>query len=83
MEEKSAVEALAALAQGTRLNAFRLLVRAGTEGMTAGAVAEALGVPAATLAAATRPARVATITFTARARIGADECSMCGSLAEG
>ncbi len=40
---------LAALAQETRLEVFRLLVRAGSDGMPAGAIAEALGVPSATL----------------------------------
>jgi ArsR family transcriptional regulator, arsenate/arsenite/antimonite-responsive transcriptional repressor len=44
-----AVEKLAALAQETRLAIFRLLVEAGPEGMNAGAIAEALDVPAATL----------------------------------
>ena len=43
------VAALAALAQGNRLDVFRLLVQAGPEGMTAGAVAEALGLAPNTL----------------------------------
>jgi ArsR family transcriptional regulator, arsenate/arsenite/antimonite-responsive transcriptional repressor len=42
MEKHDAVTALAALAQDNRLDVFRLLVRAGPEGMAAGAVAEAL-----------------------------------------
>jgi ArsR family transcriptional regulator, arsenate/arsenite/antimonite-responsive transcriptional repressor len=42
MEKTDAVAALAALAQDNRLDVFRLLVRAGPEGMPAGAVAEAL-----------------------------------------
>jgi ArsR family transcriptional regulator, arsenate/arsenite/antimonite-responsive transcriptional repressor len=42
MEKMDAVVALAALAQGNRLDVFRLLVQAGPEGMPAGAVAEAL-----------------------------------------
>jgi DNA-binding transcriptional ArsR family regulator len=49
MEEKAAVEALAALAQEHRLKVFRRLVREGTAGMTAGAIAEWLGVPASSL----------------------------------
>ena len=49
MEENGAVEALGALAQESRLAVFRLLVRQGPEGMPAGRVAEALGIPPATL----------------------------------
>ena len=41
--------ALAALAQGTRLDAFRLLVRHEPEGLPAGDVARALDVPANTM----------------------------------
>ena len=48
MESKEAVKALSALAQGTRLAAFRLLVEVGPGGMAAGAIAERLGLPAAT-----------------------------------
>lgn len=44
-----AVKALSALAQESRLNAFRLLVTAGEEGMAAGEIAEQLEVPPATL----------------------------------
>lgn len=49
MEATQAVRALAALAQESRLQAFRLLVRAGTDGLPAGKIAEELGVPSATL----------------------------------
>ena len=49
MKIKTAVLSLAALAQETRLAIFRLLVEAGPDGMNAGAIAEAVGVPAATL----------------------------------
>jgi DNA-binding transcriptional ArsR family regulator len=49
MEKQLAISALAALAQETRLDVFRRLVRAGPEGLPAGAVGEALGVPSATL----------------------------------
>jgi DNA-binding transcriptional ArsR family regulator len=44
MELPTAVEALSALAQEHRLAVFRLLVRAGPEGVAAGEVARALGV---------------------------------------
>jgi DNA-binding transcriptional ArsR family regulator len=42
MKNTDAVAALAALAQASRLDVFRLLVRAGPEGMPAGGVAAAL-----------------------------------------
>jgi ArsR family transcriptional regulator len=42
MEKTDAVAALAALAQDNRLDVFRLLVRAGPQGVSAGAVAETL-----------------------------------------
>src|SRR3954454_14830929 len=49
MEKSNAVAALAALAQDNRLDAFRLLVQAGPEGMAAGRVAEALDLAPNTL----------------------------------
>ena len=49
MEKQDVIAALAALAHETRLDVFRLLVRAGREGLAAGAVAEALEIPPATL----------------------------------
>ena len=49
MEKTAAVAALAALAQENRLDVFRLLVQAGPDGIPAGQVAEALGLPANTL----------------------------------
>lgn len=49
MEKKSAVAALAALAQDSRLDIFRLLVQAGPEGLPAGRIGERLALPAATL----------------------------------
>ena len=49
METKTAVAALAALAQETRLSIFRLLIQAGPEGTPAGALGEALDVPPATM----------------------------------
>jgi len=49
MDTARAVDKLSALAQETRLRIFRLLVVAGPAGMNAGAIAEALDIPAATL----------------------------------
>jgi DNA-binding transcriptional ArsR family regulator len=49
MEKQTVIGALAALAQETRLDVFRLLVRAGPEGLPAGEMAAALGIPSATL----------------------------------
>ena len=49
METQNAVHVLSALAQETRLDVFRLLVRTGNEGLAAGEIAAELGVPAATL----------------------------------
>lgn len=46
---KQAVKSLAALAQESRLKAFRLLVQAGEQGMPAGEISEHLQVPPATL----------------------------------
>ncbi|MDF2982742.1 MAG: transcriptional regulator [Devosia sp.] len=49
MEIGAAITALGALAQGTRLDAFRLLVRHEPEGLAAGEVAKALDVPQNTM----------------------------------
>jgi len=49
MDEKTAVAALAALAQEARLRVFRALVGAGPEGLTPGALAAMLGIAASTL----------------------------------
>jgi DNA-binding transcriptional ArsR family regulator len=46
MESTTAVAALGALAHDTRLQIFRLLVRAGAGGMAVGRIAEALGIEA-------------------------------------
>jgi DNA-binding transcriptional ArsR family regulator len=51
MEATEAVKALSALAQEGRLTVFRLLVRAGREGMAAGDLARKLDVAANTLSA--------------------------------
>ena len=49
MDEPSAVESLAALAQVMRLRVFRALIAAAPQGMTPGALAATLDVPASTL----------------------------------
>ena len=49
MENKTAVTALAALAQDTRLAIFRLLVQTGPEGLSAGKIGEALGIAPSSL----------------------------------
>ena len=49
MEETDVIRSLAALAQPLRLQVFRALVVVGEGGLTPGTIAEALGVPAATL----------------------------------
>lgn len=51
MESIDVTERLSALAQPSRLAAFRFLVRAGAEGAPAGAVAQAAGAPANTMSA--------------------------------
>ncbi len=49
MEEHEVVRSLAALAHPARLQVFRALVVVGESGLTPGTMAEAIGVPAATL----------------------------------
>lgn len=49
MESNAVVDALSALAQGTRLGIFRLLVQAGPEGLAAGVIGDKLELPPATL----------------------------------
>ncbi|WP_417621816.1 ArsR/SmtB family transcription factor [Parasphingorhabdus sp.] len=49
MQSDQAVAALGSLAQEHRLAIFRMLVRAGKEGLAAGMIAEALGVPSSSL----------------------------------
>lgn len=49
MEMNDAVKSLGALAQGSRLSIFRLLVQAGPDGIAAGSIGEKLDLPPATL----------------------------------
>jgi DNA-binding transcriptional ArsR family regulator len=49
MKTEAAIESLAALAHPGRLAVFRLLIRAGQEGMPAGEIARALDTPANTM----------------------------------
>jgi predicted transcriptional regulator len=49
MEEKEVIRALAALAHEVRLRVFRMLVVAGPDGLTPGAMATQLDLPNATL----------------------------------
>ncbi|WP_428374815.1 ArsR/SmtB family transcription factor [Lichenicoccus sp.] len=49
MEKLYAIAALAALAQDSRLDIFRLLVQAGAEGLAVGQIADRLGLPSPTL----------------------------------
>jgi DNA-binding transcriptional ArsR family regulator len=51
MESKTALAQLSALAQENRLALFRLLIKAGPDGLPAGEIAAALGVPPNTLSA--------------------------------
>ena len=49
MEMKNAIDALSALAHDTRLTVFRLLVRTGPDGLSAGEIASDAGIAASTL----------------------------------
>ena len=49
MQAEIVIRALGALAQEHRLAAYRLLVQAGAEGMAAGGLSEALGLPASSM----------------------------------
>ena len=51
METKEAASVLSALAHEGRLAIFRLLVRAGPQGVRAGKIADAVGAPGSTLSA--------------------------------
>ncbi|GAB5373699.1 MAG: metalloregulator ArsR/SmtB family transcription factor [Acuticoccus sp.] len=49
METEHAIAALGAIANGSRLAIYRLLVEAGETGLAVGRIGEALGLPSATL----------------------------------
>ncbi|MEY4671978.1 MAG: hypothetical protein RLZZ415_1857 [Pseudomonadota bacterium] len=49
VQSEIVIRALSALAQEHRLAAYRLLVQAGAEGMAAGGLSEALGLPASSM----------------------------------
>src|ERR1700719_1993991 len=49
MKKSTAVAALGALAQETRLEVFRLLVQKGPDGLAAGEIGDRLGLPSPTL----------------------------------
>src|SRR5208283_4795543 len=49
MKTQEALVALGSLSQHTRLSLYRLLVKRGPEGLSAGSLAEALAVPASSL----------------------------------
>lgn len=49
MDERTAIEAFAALAHQHRLAAFRMLVQAGPSGLAAGEIAERLSLPPSSL----------------------------------
>lgn len=51
MDKAAAIDALGALAHDSRLDVFRLLVRAGPEGMAAGEIARGTGAVPSTLSA--------------------------------
>lgn len=51
MDDERVVVMLGALAQNTRFNVFRLLMKKGSKGMSAGKIAKALEVPKNTLSA--------------------------------
>ncbi len=83
MEKSSAVAALAALAQETRLDIVRLLIQAGPDGLPAGQIGDRLGLPSATLAfhlKELRTAGLATVTRNGRSLIYAASYPMMNSL---
>jgi ArsR family transcriptional regulator, arsenate/arsenite/antimonite-responsive transcriptional repressor len=85
MEKLDVIAALAALAQESRLDIFRLLVQAGTKGLPAGQIGERLGLPSATLSFHLNQLRHAgLVTFRRESRsliYGAEYAAMNGLLA--
>ncbi len=51
MDKEQALDAFAALSQSTRLDVFRLLIKAGDKGMSAGGISDTLGVRQNTMSA--------------------------------
>jgi len=49
VEDRIIIESLSAIAHATRLRVFRLLVRAGPEGLASGEIARRLAIPATTM----------------------------------
>jgi DNA-binding transcriptional ArsR family regulator len=83
MEKPQALAALAALAQETRLDIYRLLVQAGPDGLPAGQIGERLGLPSATLAfhlKELKNARLAKCTRNGRSLIYAAEYPVMNAL---
>ena len=85
MEQKTALAVLAALAQETRLRAFRILVAAGPTGLAAGDLAARLDVPPPTLSFHLRDLCAAGLTLATREgrsiRYAADFDTMGGLMA--
>jgi len=69
MKKANALAALAALAQETRLDIFRLLVQAGEVGLAVGRIGDALDLPSPTLAFHLKELRLAgLVTYTREGR---------------
>ena len=66
MESRAVILALGALAQESRLEIFRMLVKRGPEGFTPGEIAERLSIPAPTLSFHLKELQVAQLTTTRR-----------------
>lgn len=85
MNDSDAINALSALAQPTRLAAFRALVEAGPAGLAVGELRERLQVPAATLTAHLNLLRSAALVSDAREgrviRVRADYACMSALIA--
>jgi ArsR family transcriptional regulator len=67
MDDTTALTALRALSQESRLAAFRLLVQAGPAGLPVGSLRDALGLPPATLSAHLNVLRAAGLALDTRA----------------
>ncbi len=74
MNEDTAAARLEALGHGTRLSVYRLLVKAGDDGLIVGDIQKALGVPASTLSH--HLAKLARVGLVSQGRRGREIC--CG-----